>query len=654
MKIPNKTTVHTCGSSASRRHFLTGMILTAVGLAAGHLPASASAPTSEELTAARNGVRYLKRTMDQFHTAFPVYGEQSGPSHFDTYTKIPDDGGRVSMDPAWVFSPKEGATCIRCNFEPGGVNFGGYYFQNGILEANAGAPQPNFGQTPNAGLNLDGAQYLTFYARGRRGGERVKFFMGGVGRDPDTGSPTSPYPDSTQTLSITVKLKTIWQRYSIDLRGRDLRYVLGGFGWVVDGARNPQSTEFFIDRIEYQLGAADLPARLNQPRFLRSYTTLPFQPDVSDANLDDDIDLTLRKVAFSYDSAMAIQAFLADGRPDSLRRAQLIGDAFVYASKHDRFYTDGRIRTAYQAGDLTLPPGWKPNGRIGTVAIPGYYDTAQGKYVEVFQTSVDVGNNAWVGTALTSLFRETRKRSYLKAALRIGNFIRTFRQTTGTYQGFLGGLEQPETANPVARPYASTEHNLDCHSFFTALAAASGDSSWLADAEHAKTFVEAMFDETLGCYLTGTIDPEQRNATPGQLPLDAQAWAVLAIPGTSTRHPALFDSAEAHHRTMADGLSGFDFNDDKDGVWLEGTAQMAVAYAFAGMDDKAAALRTTLRSAQVSPFFGDGNGIAAASHDGVTTGFGFKLYRRLHVGATAWMICAMNRTNPYTQTVAPQ
>ena len=40
--------------------------------------------------------------------------------------------------------------------------------------------------------------------------------------------------------------------------------------------------------------------------------------------------------------------------------------------------------------------------------------------------------------------------------------------------------------------------------------------------------------------------------------------------------------AEQHCYTQADGFKGFDFNDDKDGVWFEGTAQMAVAYQMAG------------------------------------------------------------------------
>ena len=57
---------------------------------------------------------------------------------------------------------------------------------------------------------------------------------------------------------------------------------------------------------------------------------------------------------------------------------------------------------------------------------------------------------------------------------------------------------------------------------------------------------------------------------------------------------------------------------------------------------------------QTSPF-GDGQGISAASHDAVSTGFktptgdDFKLFRRLHVAATAWNAFAQLRVDPYFQ-----
>jgi hypothetical protein len=70
----------------------------------------------------------------------------------------------------------------------------------------------------------------------------------------------------------------------------------------------------------------------------------------------------------------------------------------------------------------------------------------------------------------------------------------------------------------------------------------------------------------------------------------------------------------------------------------------------------ATTLAHTLGNAQQMPApFGDGLGLVAASHDGVTTGFSTAYgpncyYRRMHIGATAWLIFAQLGFNPYYQT----
>ncbi|HEV7783842.1 MAG TPA: hypothetical protein VGQ28_00815, partial [Thermoanaerobaculia bacterium] len=93
-------------------------------------------------------------------------------------------------------------------------------------------------------------------------------------------------------------------------------------------------------------------------------------------------------------------------------------------------------------------------------------------------------------------------------------------------------------------------------------------------------------------------------------------------------------------------------NDDRDGVWFEGTAHMAVAYVRAGNSGAAEALRQTLARAQATPPYGDGSGVAAASRNGLTTGFGFFFFQRLHIGATAWNVFAQSAFNPFYATLA--
>jgi hypothetical protein len=130
-------------------------------------------------------------------------------------------------------------------------------------------------------------------------------------------------------------------------------------------------------------------------------------------------------------------------------------------------------------------------------------------------------------------------------------------------------------------------------------------------------------------------------------PVDTQSWTILAVPEILSLHPTLLECANLNHRATDQGFSGFDFNDDRDGVWFEGTAHLAVAYAAVGREADAERLRALLRRAQNQAPYGDRKGLSAATHDGISTGFGFLLFRRLHVGATAWNVFAQLRYNPF-------
>jgi hypothetical protein len=87
------------------------------------------------------------------------------------------------------------------------------------------------------------------------------------------------------------------------------------------------------------------------PALLNSYIVAP-GPDPAD------FDLTQANAAYVYDNALAGLALIAAGHVAEARR---IGDALAFAQAHDRFYKDGRLRNAYQAGAMTAParlPGW--------------------------------------------------------------------------------------------------------------------------------------------------------------------------------------------------------------------------------------------------------------------------------------------------------
>jgi hypothetical protein len=615
-------------------------------------------------------IEHLRRVMDEFHDRIPVYDDIGSPGNrFHARGQIPDETALVTIYGSWTDSPRSGATCIRCSFTRDGDNHGGFYFLNGILLGPdapppllRNAPAPYFGEaivpgtniavTNRSGLNLQGATALTFWARGTMGNEVIEFFIGGVGRDAESGVKTQPFPDSTPRVPArgkTTQLTTSWQKFTIDLTGVDLSNIMGGFGWTANASNNPNGAVFFLDDIQFELLPDRLEARLNEPRFLRSFLTKPVQPDITNADIDDDLDVVFRNLAFIYDNAIALGAFLAEGSPDSVRRAKLIGDAMVDAANKDRFYKDGRLRTAYMAGDIALPPGWEPNGKKATVPVPGFYAEDDKTFYEVENQHIDTGNNTWAMLALISLYERAGEDKYLEAAQKIGRFILTLRDNAGKYQGFRGGIWDAE-ASPRPRAYASTEHNLDIFAAFTRTAQITGRAEWSEGADHARKFVESMWDPLLGLYRTGTNEdnPDTRNESSGQLPLDVQSWNVLARPNVPGLRPHLLSRVEVEHSAIDGGLTGFDFNEDRDGVWLEGTAQMAVAYKIAQQSASAEPLLASLRAAQQFPApIGDGLGTVAASHDGVSSGFGFKWFRRLHVSATGWNVFAQLGVNPF-------
>ena len=98
-------------------------------------------------------------------------------------------------------------------------------------------------------------------------------------------------------------------------------------------------------------------------------------------------------------------------------------------------------------------------------------------------------------------------------------------------------------------------------------------------------------------------------------------------------------------------MQGVDFNDDRDGIWLEGTAIAALAAGRLGQPETAARFMATLR-AQTSP----GGLVYACTTPTLTTGLStgldthaadFVYYRRPHVAPTAWAVLAQLGANPF-------
>jgi len=588
-----------------------------------------------------NAFKHLIWVMDKFHKKLDVYTDLSaGGNHFVMFGKMSDPPGaedNVTINPGWRVGAHSGATCIRNTLLAEGDNWGGFYFLNGVLEGQETQPKANWGEYADAGVNLTGATMITFWVKGDEGGENVEFFAFGVGRDPVTGAPFMPNPDSSPKVSAgLLSLTTDWQEITLAVSSADLSYVLGGFGWVAASNMNGyEDITFYLDDIQYDK------ARLNQPRFLLSYETIPSELD---------FDKVMKNCSFVYDDSLALIAFLATRRPQLVARAGLIAEALVYAAQNDRSFSDDRLRNAYQAGDLILPPGWIPNGRANTVRMPGWWDFESDNWFEdPIQVGTYTGNIAWAMLALLSYYEEQGGQQYLTASERFGEWVeRECKNTATPLKGYMGGYEGWEPVQ-TKLTWISTEHNIDLYAAFMRLFNHTGDVKWRDRALHAKHFVESMWNAEAGHFWTGTLD-DCATINTSVIPVDVQAWALMVF-GDVNDYSRGIEWVEANCSVNADGVRGFSFSDyDASHVWFEGTAQVAGAYKLLGNTSSAATYLREIEKAQKYAPNGNRLGIVASSGDGLETGFGWAYYSRLHVGATAWYILAKMGINPFWGT----
>jgi hypothetical protein len=385
----------------------------------------------------------------------------------------------------------------------------------------------------------------------------------------------------------------------------------------------------------------------------------------------------LLTTSFVYDNAVVINALLERGDTANVRRALLLGETLLYAQQHDSI-GDGRVRQAYfvdqpDTNGVFLRPALAPFFFIGSTT----------------------GDMSWVGMALAHLFARSGEQQFLNGAVRLGQWIvkNTF-STTGA-GGFTAGVD----SNNSPLTYRSTEHNIDVFALFSMLAQLTGDSSWATQALHARSFVQAMFNEANDFFWTGTLlDGATINTNP--IPEDVNTWSFLALQDQQfsgsmdwaktnlavTDTPQSFNNSVAGNKVRISGVTYTNFaqhppivsNDfapsdpfstppNPNSVWLEGTAHVAAALrarnlpaeldlpGFSGDRNTAAFLLLNILGAQATQGAGQtcagqpippATGVVAASSE-LNTGFGFSYKPFLHIGATGWFAIAGQARNPF-------
>jgi len=189
---------------------------------------------SESKNPLKNSQAPVAKTFKPFYV-FSTNG--SSGNHFIPSGFMPD-GECVKISDMWDENCKSAETCIKIDFNVEcsrkGQKWAGVYWLN---------PANNWGSR-KGGFNLTGAQKLTFWAKGEKGGEQIQeFTMGGINGD---------YPDSDTAVIGPVILSSKWRQYTIDLRGKGLSYISGGFAWTTSEDVNPQDCTFYLDEIRYE------------------------------------------------------------------------------------------------------------------------------------------------------------------------------------------------------------------------------------------------------------------------------------------------------------------------------------------------------------------------------------------------------------------
>jgi hypothetical protein len=334
--------------------------------------------------------------------------------------------------------------------------------------------------------------------------------------------------------------------------------------------------------------------------------------------------------AYTYDNALAAIALVACGRREAALR---IGSALLAASEGDRSGAAGRIRNAYRPGPVTERP----------VPPMGWWTKPENRWVEdPYHVGTATGNVAWAALALLTVGSDDER--YRTAAARLMHWVVATTLDRRAPMGFSGGLYgYDDTAEPLT--WKSTEHNTDVTAVFDWLARLEPGKRFEMQAETARAFVAAQWDQASGHFWVGTA-PDGVTSNRDNAGIDAQLWPLLLADSPETWRASL-RYVEEHYAVSG----GFDFNDDRDGIWWEGTAQAALVYRALGRMADADRLLTEI-GRQLKP----GGFIWASSRQKLTTGLGlspastfddFYYYRLPHLGATAWAALAATGWNPF-------
>ncbi|MEK6728030.1 MAG: hypothetical protein AABY28_05110 [Candidatus Omnitrophota bacterium] len=168
---------------------------------------------------------------------FYVYSDRTSPKNHFIPSGWMGDYGDIKYDGSSKEDPYLGDSCIKIAYNgkaAQGARWAGIFWQN---------PSNNWGGV-DGGYDLSKATKLTFWARGANGGERIEELK--------VGGLMGEYSDSDSATIGPVILNKEWKQYTIDLKGKDMSYIIGGFAWSTNIDNNPEGATFYLDEIKYE------------------------------------------------------------------------------------------------------------------------------------------------------------------------------------------------------------------------------------------------------------------------------------------------------------------------------------------------------------------------------------------------------------------
>ena len=168
---------------------------------------------------------------------FAIYVENASKDNHYAPSGWMGDFGDLKLNQACTETPRSGNTCIKITYTgkmTQGAGWTGIFWQQ---------PANNWGEK-KGGYDLTGAKQLTFWAKGANGGEKIaEFKVGGI---------TGEYPDSDSAQIGPIELTKEWQKYTIDLTGKDLSNIIGGFCFAASKDDNPNGAIIYLDDIMFE------------------------------------------------------------------------------------------------------------------------------------------------------------------------------------------------------------------------------------------------------------------------------------------------------------------------------------------------------------------------------------------------------------------